>query len=174
MAEETVTFARIKEREKGYINFYSALLTELRAMNPFPIRSISPDGASWLMIAGLPQKGGQVGTLVFSFARNNRLRIELYIQTGDKERNKRIFNALHIRREEIEAALGQRLSWERLDDRQASRVALYLEGSITDDEEQLIRLRGWAVEAMVQFEKVIGPVVGEVSNTAESIPQPSG
>jgi hypothetical protein len=49
--------------------------------------------------------------------------------------------------------LGEEISWERLDDKRASRIALYHPGSVTDDESALAELRSWATERMVRFHK---------------------
>lgn len=50
------------------------------------------------------------------------------------------------------------MSWERINDKRASRVASYHSGAITDDEQKLEALRKWAVEKMVIFYKTLEPV----------------
>ena len=42
------------------------------------------------------------------------------------------------------------LKWERLENRRASRIALYKDGQITD-EEKLPELRRWAVESIYKL-----------------------
>ncbi len=166
MTEETVTFARIREREKAYIDFFSALLPELRSLAPFPVRNPSPGGEGWLVVAGVPWEGGQVADLTFSFTRRRQLRVEIYFDRGDQAQIKRLFDALHQRKEQIEATLGEPLSWERLDDRRASRVALYLDGSIIDRPERLVQLREAAVEAAIRLYTAIAPFVVEARDEA--------
>jgi hypothetical protein len=155
LSEEWVVFARIREREYAYIAFFNALLAQLRSVASFPIRSGSPGGASWRLIGGLPESGPHIGFLGFSFARGNRFRVEFYISEGDQLQNKSIFDALHARKSEIEAALGVSANWERLDHRSASRIAIYHEGSITAAAEQLEDLRHWAVPIIIQLHDVI-------------------
>jgi len=177
MANEVVVFSRIKEREKLYIDFFSALLASLREKLPFPLRNISPDGHSWMTIAGMPEQGPQVAFLGFSFARNREFRVELYIDTGSQERNKRIFDYLHTRRNVIEdqlqpvldkvpdnipyAPMGVRMSWERLDERRASRVALYCPASITENEVLWRATIGWAASVTGSFEQIMNQYVTE-------------
>ncbi len=48
--------------------------------------------------------------------------VELYIDRGDGEENKRIFDQLHGRKEEIEGSFGSPLLWERLDAKRACRI----------------------------------------------------
>jgi len=164
ISEEKVIFTRIKEREKAYIDFYSGLLQDLNKVAQFHIRQVSPDGLSWANIARAPGTGAQAGFLGFSFARHGRFRVEFYIDSGDKEENKRLFDKLYLRKHEIQAELEGipgSLEWERIDDKRASRIALYRDGAITDTSEKLAQLRAWAVNAMNKFHRVIDHHVGE-------------
>lgn len=72
-----------------------------------------------------------------SFTQGQQVRVELYIDTGEIEQNKQLYDALLDQKEEIELAFGQPLTWERLDHRRASRVGIYRTGSIEDSAEEL-------------------------------------
>jgi hypothetical protein len=160
MTSERVTFTRIKEREQAYIEFYSALLSELRDLGGIPVRTNSADGTSWVVVTRLAPEGeAQLSIVGFSFARGGAFRVELYIDQGDKEANKKIFDNLHRQREAIESKIGEELSWERLDQRRASRVAAYRPGSITDDPEELAELRAWAAPTIVKFYEVFKSLI---------------
>ncbi len=164
MSEETVTFSRIEGREKDYINFFSELLQDMRNVTISYKRRPSPDGSNWMTLAWIPAEGSPVTSLAFSFARYGRFRVELYIDTGDKERNKHIFDDMYSHREEIEFELGDMagaLEWERINDKRASRIALYHPGSITDKKETLAALREWAIEAISRFQPVMEKLVKE-------------
>ena len=102
MAEETVQFAAIKEREKAYVDFFSALIHDTEPVAPFRVRPAFPDGSSWHEVAGLPESGGQIAFLVYSFGLGNRFRVELYIDSGDQRRNKALFDYLHGQKDGIE------------------------------------------------------------------------
>lgn len=162
IAEERVAFARARDRERLYIDFYSELQSVLREKAGFALRTASPAGQSWIWIAGVPEEGGQVANLSFSFALGNRFRVELYIDSGDKTYNKQVFDALYEQREAIESDFGAPLQWERLDERRASRVAAYHPGAITDEPEILQKLRDWALDAMLRFQKTIESRMREV------------
>ena len=168
MGEERVTFTRIKERERAYIGFYSGVLQELRKVSPFQVREAGPDGLNWIVIAKLPSTGPQLGFLGYAFTWHERFRVEFYIDSYTKERNKHLFDMLYLRKDEIQEELRDipgSLEWERIDDKRASRIALYHEGTITDPPEKLAQLRTWAVDAMVKFQKAIDQHVSQVLTT---------
>jgi hypothetical protein len=91
-----------------------------------------------------------------AFSKGARFRVELYVDTGDKERNKRAFDDLRERAGEVERGVGESLSWERLDQARASRVACYREGTILDRSNHEA-LQEWAVEMLARFNEVVVP-----------------
>lgn len=163
--EEIVMFARMKDREKAYIEFFNALLSELSAASDIPWKIPTPDGQGWVHVIYFPEGKKQI-PLAYSFTRDGRLRVELYIAIGNKAKNKQIFDKLHNHKNEIENKVGELLTWERMDEKDASRIALYHEGAITDKPEQLIKLRAWAVEAMAQFYNAIAKPVNDAIKMA--------
>lgn len=169
MTEEKVTFARIREREAAYIGFFSALQTDVRETTGFPLKELSPGGQSWQTAASFPEKGAKYLHFVFAFRRGKRFRIELYIDTTDKEKNKSIFDRLYAARDRFHATLGEELSWERLSEKRASRIALYRPGTIMDDEERLAQLRVWAAGAMARFyEALAEPAIKALISAEQS------
>src|SRR5262249_42535306 len=73
MTDERVTFARSRERERAYIDFFSGLLSELNREAPETFRIASPDGQSWINV-GWPFNGT---SFIFSFTQTRRFRVEL-------------------------------------------------------------------------------------------------
>jgi CBS domain-containing protein len=157
MTERRVNFVRIRERQQAYINFFSKLLAQLREKAGFAVRETSPGGSSWAGCYAVNVNGSNVAQFGFGFIRNTGFRIELYIDTGNKESNKQTFDRIRNHETDIETKIGQ-ITWERIDDKKASRVALYHSGAITDNEDQLELLRNWAVDKMIIFIDVIEPI----------------
>ena len=87
--------------------------------------------------------------------------MELYIDSGEQERNKRIFDRFEEQKEVFESALGEPLVWERLDNRRASRISIRRPGSI-DEPETLGELQDWMVEKLLDFKRVFGPRLAEL------------
>lgn len=159
MSERVVRFARIKERQKAYIDFYSALINELRQQPGFDNLQNRPDGVNWYWTRGVSVRDRGVASFNYSFGRGGIFRIELYIDSGDETLNKQIYDGLVAQKEYIEAEIGHELTWQRLDNRRASRIARIFRGHITDSAEELVELRQKAVPAMFHYVRVMQPRV---------------
>lgn len=156
LTDRKVTFVRSQERNQMYIKFFSELLNGLRGESELELRDANPIGVSWVNIANLPRNGKRhPASLNFAFTRGDRFRVELYIDTGDADKNKLIFDSLYNSKLDIEAEIGERLEWEKLITKRASRIAIYTVGSIEDDEIKLAALREWAIDRMRRFAKAI-------------------
>ena len=95
----------------------------------------------------------------------------MYIDTGDLGENKRVFDSLYAIRQTVEERFGDELSWERLDDRRASRVAIYMEGGIDDSEEDLKGAEDSMVEKLLKFKNIVIPKLVEVSKRVDWNPK---
>lgn len=161
LRSERVTFTRVKERARSYANFFTSLLEELERSAPGLSRATAPSGANWIAIRYLADAGGpRMSYLAFSFLQRNRFRVELYLDDHSLDVTKARFDRICSRRQEIEAQLGE-VSWERLDDRRASRIGLYHSGSILGQRNELDSLRKWAVQKMVELSNVLARLNAE-------------
>jgi CBS domain-containing protein len=156
MTDERVTFVRIAEREEAYIHFFSAVLDRLRARPEFPLRSLSPQGVSWHVLAELPWLRPNSADLNASFTRHKTLRVEIYLDAGNAAETKAGYDALYSRKEVIELALGP-LSWERMDNKRASRVAVYTPAAISGEPGGLEHAADWVAQKALEFYRVFKP-----------------
>lgn len=137
------------ENQNSYQFFFQTLIDELRDKYRFTNAKkglpqgwyVFPSGTSGLVYSA-------------SFARGNRLRAELYIDTGNMEQNKAIFDKLYAEKDLIETEFGESLNWERLDDKRASRIATYIEGKITDDSEKIESYKNWFMSKLLLIKKI--------------------
>ena len=88
--------------------------------------------------------------------------VELYIDTGDKVENKRIFDDLRKHESEIERVFGTALSWERLDEKNASRVCFILKEGGLNDEGKWQVIQDAMIDAMDKLAKAVKPFLGRV------------
>ena len=149
-------FVRTNDREEAYISFFAKLNARLAAEPDFPLRNVSPQGHNWLVLASLDRSGPELAYIVASFASRKRLRIELYLDGGDKDANKLLFERLLARKGEFEQVVGEPLQWERLDNRRACRVAVYTKAQILIDADSPT-LMEWAAKKATDFYQAFEP-----------------
>jgi hypothetical protein len=139
------------------MHFFENLNARLQRVPDFTWSRIVPKGANWHVLAFLPWADrAQSASIFATFTRDREMRVELYLDCGNKDQNKKLFDELYARREKIEAVAGERLQWERRDEDRACRVALYTKAQIQSDAENSTLL-DWVVQKAVAFYKAFGP-----------------
>lgn len=84
-------------------------------------------------------------------------RTELYINTKDRERNRRIFNALLLQKEAVEGVFGSPLAWQPQEGRRACRIKkTFTTGGYRDEDAWEVIHEELAV-AMARLESAIKP-----------------
>ena len=92
-------------------------------------------------------------------------RVELYIFRQNASVNKRMFDELLSHKDEIEAVFGEPLSWQRLDEKIASRIAYEMTvGGYKDDENSWLTIQSAMIEAMVRLEKALSPFIPQLAH----------
>jgi CBS domain-containing protein len=163
ISAERVVFSLMHDRQAKYISFFNELQSQLKSLNGLTVKPASNlQGQSWIALEVVSAEFSKPTWLNFAFARF-RFRVEYYIDFGDQNKNKSVFDSLLNNKAEIEADLKESLSWERLNHRRASRIALYhAPASITQSPEELAKLQDWATQALVRFYKAIAPHLHKV------------
>jgi len=141
-------------RAEAYRGFFQVLIDELREKHKFTGNRVAQPQNWQTYSSGV--SGVVYGT---SFAQGGRARVELYIDQGDAAANKELFDWLAAKSSEIEAALGFPVQWDRLDDRQASRIAIYRPGTIESDEKTLSEIRQWMLENVMALKQQFTPLL---------------
>lgn len=150
-------------RAEAYRRYFQILIDELRERHRFTGARVGQPQSWYLFPSGV--QGANYGT---SFAQGGRVRAELYIDQGDAERNKALFDSLLAQKGEIEREFQEALGWERLDDRRASRIAAYREGTIEQTEEKLAEIRSWAIDRLLRLKRILGPRLAGTQSGAEA------
>jgi Domain of unknown function (DUF4268) len=148
-------------RAEAYRRYFQALLDELRDKHHFTSARVGLPQSWYSFRSGVP--GVYYGT---GFAQGGRIRAEIYIDFGDSDSNKALFDRLHTDRELLERGFGERLTWERLDERRASWIAVYRPGSIDLADGELNQVRVWAIDRLLKFKSALGPRIRELAETA--------
>jgi hypothetical protein len=86
--------------------------------------------------------------------------VELYIDVGDKGRNKEFFETLKNHEREIETQIGIQLRWESLEDRRASRISALIPFRLAKaTPEEIEAAQAWGVNTMLKFIDAFTPFV---------------
>ena len=149
----------VSERNERYKAFFQRLIDTLRENHRFTNARIAQP-ANWRYFSAGHAQRVQYGA---TFASGEKARVELYIDNNDREWNKNLFDQLSARKTDIESELEEPLGWERLDDRRASRIAVYTDGSIDDPDDKLAEIHDWMVERLLKFRDVFGPLLDELA-----------
>ena len=139
----------VSSRGEAYRAYFQKLIDDLRETHKFTGAKVGQP-QNWYSFTS-----GYYGvTYGATFAQGRRVRAELYIDMGDFDKNKRLFDVLAEDRERIEQEYGEPLEWERLDEKRASRIAVYRQGAIDNDEETLADIRNWMIDRLLKMKKV--------------------
>ena len=144
----------ISPRNKRYVDFFDKLRSRVLSIQP-----------SFTRAKALPQSWWGLGIGRSGFAANacftidNKFRVEIYIDMGNKEYNAIAFAKLKENRGAIEEKIGKELVWDPLPESRASRVYLAVDGTIDDDEQKLAEIIDWAAPRVIEFRGLFGPLV---------------
>ena len=94
---------------------------------------------------------GPFGFYDVAFTANGAVRAGVYLDMQERTATKRLFDDLFSERLAVETAVGRILSWERLDDRRASRIVDYREVRDLDSLADRRALADWAAETVVKL-----------------------
>lgn len=149
--------AEPSSRGRAYQAFFQRLVDELREKHNFT-RARATGPQNWYSFAS------GVGGVTYnaSFASGGRCRGEIYIDLGEQEKNKALFDRLAAEQTQLETAFKEPLSWERLEQRRASRIAVYRPGTIDDPLETLEEVRAWLIDHLLRFKAVFGRRIAEL------------
>jgi hypothetical protein len=122
-------------------DFFAEVLTELIATHP-AIRMPARNNGNWL-----PFASGPFGSWSMCVTWHGQLRVEAYLDAGDKARNKLLFDEMANQAAKWDELVGTTLTWERLDDRRACRIAAYHTVDL-DDGTARSQAKEWAVNTL--------------------------
>jgi hypothetical protein len=139
----------LSPRAEAYREYFQKLIDELRETYKFTGARVGQP-QNWYSFAS-GYSGLAYGVV---FAQGGRARVEFYIDLGDFDKNKFLFDKFAEDKEQIEREYGEPLEWERLDEKRASRIAIYRPGAIDNNEEVLAEIRVWMLERLLKMKEV--------------------
>ncbi|MCK4871304.1 MAG: DUF4268 domain-containing protein [Phycisphaerales bacterium] len=135
------------DRAQRNLRFWSRLLEKANAVLPLH-QNISRSKDNWISATS--------HGIHFNYVTaHGNGRVELFLARPEQAENKAIFDELHAKRTDIEAAFGDTLDWQRLDDGVGSRVAFDITSGSVKDETTWDELHDAMVDAMKRLEAAL-------------------
>lgn len=134
--------------------FWTSLLEEARTRTS--LHANSPSSQYSYVQTGAGRSGLNFRYIIQQYTSE----IDLYIDRGrdaDAE-NEAIFDTLEVAKEEIEAAFGESLEWQRLEGKRACRISKRFSlGGYRDDEEEWSEIQDAMIDGMIRLEAAFRP-----------------
>jgi hypothetical protein len=144
--EEFISREKQQTRYSVRLKFWAELLQVMNEKSDL-FKNVSPSKDNWLGC------GSGYSGITYSFViTNNYARIELWIIGKSKEENKAIFDDILLNKEKIEISFGNRLDWQRRDDRKGSRIAYWLRDVSVFNEEDWSKMIEFLTSNMIKLE----------------------
>ena len=107
---------------------------------------------------------GVSGCGIVCIANFDSVRIDVYLGNNDTALNKRLFDALHADKTDIEATLGVQLEWYRADEQKSSKISYTQKGVSINKEDDWQRMSKFHAE---WSKKIYDVVVQRIINAAQ-------
>ena len=137
-----------------YREFWSRWLERVRTVHSHWTQ-MSTLPAQNLITLPSPIKGTHYG---LGFAAGGRLRSEFVIDLGSPEASAAQYDVIYSQRQLVESMYDGPLSWERLPDRGAFRIADYSEGEVTKVEDYAFYI-DWMIDAKERLRRALEGVL---------------
>ena len=163
MADKTREEKEVKETNRDIEDlrktFWAELLAKFNTMST-QFKNVNPGFDHWL------SSGSGVSGATFNFvATKSYAGIELTISKATQEENKKIFDHLLAKKDEIESVYGSSLLWERLNEKKSSRIAVRLFDVDITDRDDWDKIKDFLCQTMVKFEKALKEPLKKAANS---------
>ncbi len=138
----------LAERHILRLEFWKGLLERAKTIAP-SLANRTPSKDNWISVGA-----GKSGFSYSYVIRMEDAHIELYIDVGEADRNKQLFDTLATNKDDIQRAFGKPLEWQRLDEKRGCRIRHVFSSSGLSNQERWPELQQHMLETMVSFQRV--------------------
>jgi len=146
--DDLSTQEEMANRHIKRLEFWTQFLKEMSKITDI-CNNISPSKDGWIPVAL-----GITGVSMSIVITQTYARVEVFINRGNKEENKKIYDYFLSRKTEIENEFGSPLLWERMDDKMTSRIKFQLDGVNAFEKEDWPKINVSLIDATIRMEKV--------------------
>ncbi len=134
--------------------YWSYALPEIKKANEDngAFSNVNPSKENW--VSGFFGVGGFNISCVANY---DSARIDLFLGKAEAAENKKAFDYVISRKEDIESALGVKLTWDRGDDKKSSKVSYQLDGVSIENEIDWKQMAQFHAEWSRKFNEVLVP-----------------
>lgn len=156
--EEIEVQETLKSRHHIRLKFWEQFINASNQVNNL-FANNSPSKDNWI------GKGiGMSGVNLNFVATSNYCRGEVFINRGNKEENKEIFDYFYAMKDKIEQDFGGQFEWERMDDNITSRIKNQLDGVSYFEETDWKKMNEFLIDVSVRMEKSFKEPIKKLTN----------
>lgn len=138
--------------------FWSQFIKEINKHNDM-CSNISPSRDNWIGIAM-----GYSGVSINLVITQSSVRVEVYINRGSKDENKRIFNFFLSKKEDITGVFGPGLVWEPMEDNVTSRIRYQLDSVNAFNPEDAEKINKFLIDGTDRMQKAFEKPILELKS----------
>lgn len=157
--EEIEVQETLKSRHHIRLKFWEQFINASNQVNNL-FSNISPSKDNWIG-KGIGMSGVNLNFVVTS----NYCRGEIFINRGNKEENKEIFDYLFKMKDKIELEFGGNFEWERMDDNITSRIKYQLDGVSYFEEDDWKKMNDFLIDVSGRMEKALREPIKNLNNS---------
>ncbi|MFA5531820.1 MAG: DUF4268 domain-containing protein, partial [Thiohalomonadaceae bacterium] len=146
-------------RNKTYYSFWEKALPVLRAKTGM-YNNVSPAKDNWVTGAS-----GHTGITFNSIILMSGARAEIYIDTGDEQRNTEIYEKLRAKEHNIDPSFSKTLVWQDLPGKRASRICVEYRDYGMKNEEHWDKVIDWLASNMAALINAFRPLLDNIMKT---------
>ena len=152
----------LKNSQQIRLEFWEGFINKSNKANNL-FSNISPSKDNWIGI-GIGMSGVNLNLV----ASKNYCRSEIYINRGNQETNKDLFDFVYKMKESIESQFGGELEWERMSDKVTCRIKSELTGVSYFDKEDWNKMYEFLIDSSIRMEKAFREPIKKLNKYAKS------
>jgi hypothetical protein len=148
------------EIEQRYLAFWTEFLSTLQSQHPGSAQNRRPRASKRIGLTTFRKR-----TLILvGFGKSGQVFVDLFIDQSDASLNRKIFDALELRKSEIESSIGTSLQWLALDQNRVCKVRKEGIGNINEDD-QWPQIIDWLIKWFLEFKRVFSAEIAALDDS---------
>ena len=165
VAEEFSTEEEVKSRHKIRLAFWAQFLKEIKGKSEL-FQNSNPTKDHWLVAGGTDFTYVTYQVIITKTDAS----VQLNFGRVSQAENKILFDALHNHKDKIENTFGEKLIWDRMDDKKSSKLSFYKSGINCFNREEWGFIIDFLISNINNIQKATKPFLSEIKSKMISSP----